>query len=274
MYDASYKKTQKGVIIHKPEDFEGMRKAGKLASQVLDFIKEHVEVGASTEKLNSLCHEFVTNAGAISAPLGYGEIKGHRMAFPKSVCTSVNHVVCHGIPSPNEILKNGDIVNIDVTVILNGYYGDTSRMFFAGKPSLMAQRLCQVTYDAMMFGIEAAKKGNTLRHIAKVIQGHVEKNGYSCVRDFCGHGIGKIFHTEPQVMHFNESRSDYQDMTLEEGMFFTIEPMVNAGKYQTVVSKSDGWTATTKDKSLSAQYEHTIGITKDGREIFTAPKKV
>jgi methionyl aminopeptidase len=261
MYE-NYKKSISGVFLHNLEDFEGMRKAGKLAKQVLDFISTHIDVGISTLKLDELCHNFILKNGAIPAPLGY-------RGYPKSICTSINNVVCHGIPSEKEILKNGDILNIDVTVILDGYYGDTSRMFFAGKPSLMAERLCKVTFDAMMLGIDKTKPGATLREIGLVIQNYVEKNGYSCVRDFCGHGIGKVFHMEPQIMHFNDVKNKYQDIKIEEGMFFTIEPMVNAGKYQTVVSKVDGWTATTKDRSLSAQYEHTIGINANGNEIFT-----
>jgi len=265
MYE-NYKRSSSGILIHVEEDFEGMRKAGKLAKQVLDYISEFVKEGVSTGYLNDLCHDFIIKNGAIPAPLNY---RGLIMPFPKSICTSVNNVVCHGIPSEKEILKEGDVMNIDVTVILNGYHGDTSRMYFASKPSIMAERLCKITKEAMMLGIEKAKPGNTLRQIAIAIQNHVENNGYSCVRDFCGHGTGKIFHMEPQIMHFNEPKSKYQDLILEEGMFFTIEPMVNAEKYQTVVSKTDGWVATTKDKSLSAQYEHTIGITKTGNEIFT-----
>jgi methionyl aminopeptidase len=257
-----YKKNKDGIVIHTESDFEAMRKAGKLARECLDHVGKFVEVGVSTEKLNEICHNFILENNAIPAPLGY-------RGYPKSICTSINHVVCHGIPSETEVLKNGDIVNIDVTVILNGYHGDTSRMFFAGKPSLMAERLCKVTFDAMMLGIEKAKVGAKIREIGIAIQNYVEKNGYSCVRDFCGHGIGKIFHMEPQIMHFNEARSSYQEIVLEEGMFFTIEPMVNAGKHQTILSKVDGWTATTKDRSLSAQYEHTIGINGRGNEIFT-----
>lgn len=262
MYSLDYKKNAAGIYLHTEVDFEGMRKAGSLAKKLLDYIEQYVKAGVSTAHLNDLCEEFTLKNGAISAPLNY---KG----YPKSICTSVNYVVCHGIPSEKEILKEGDIVNVDVTLIVDGYYGDTSRMFFVGKPSKMAERLCNVTYEALELAIEKAKPGNTIREIGKVIQTYVEKNGYSVVRDFCGHGIGKIFHMEPQIMHFNEPKSKYQDIVLEEGMFFTIEPMVNAGKYKTVVSKEDGWTATTKDKSLSAQYEHTIGITKTGNEIFT-----
>lgn len=261
MYE-NYKKNNNGIVIHQEEDFEKMRKAGKLASQVLDYITPYVEVGVSTEKLDQLCHDFIIKNNAIPAPLNY-------KSYPKSICTSINDVVCHGIPNQKDILKNGDILNIDITVILDGYHGDTSRMFFAGEPSTMAKRLCQVTYDSMMFGIEKAKVGNSIREIGIAIQNHVEKNGYSCVKDFCGHGIGKVFHMEPQIIHYNEPQSQYQNIIIEEGMFFTIEPMVNAGKSKTVISKLDGWTATTKDKSLSAQFEHTIGILENGNEIFT-----
>ena len=261
MYEG-YKKTAGGIIIHTENDFEKMREAGKLAREVLDYIAPFVEVGASTEYLDKLCHDFILKNNAIPAPLGY-------RGYPKSVCTSINNVVCHGIPSKDDVLKNGDIINIDVTVILNGYHGDTSRMFLVGNVSTMASRLCKVTHDAMMLGIEKAKVGNTIREIGIAIQNYVEKNGYSCVKDFCGHGIGKIFHMEPQIVHFNEAKSRYQDIVIEEGMFFTVEPMVNAGKSGTVISVKDGWTATTKDKSLSAQYEHTIGIKASGNEIFT-----
>jgi methionyl aminopeptidase len=256
-----YKKTVNGIYIHTPEDFVGMRKAGALAKSTLDYIEEHVKPGASTSALNDLCHEFITSKGATSAPLWY---KG----FPKSICTSVNHVVCHGIPSETEILKEEDILNIDITVILNGYHGDTSRMFLLGNKAARGRRLCEVTKEAMELGIEKAKPGNTLRDIAIAIENYVKKNGYSCVRDFCGHGIGKVFHMEPQIMHYNEPKCQ-QDIVLEEGMFFTIEPMVNMGKYKVSISETDGWTATTKDKTLSAQYEHTIGITKNGNEVFT-----
>lgn len=253
------------ITIHSQQDFVNMRKAGKLAAEILDFVAQHINVGVSTEHLNELCHNKIIESGAIPAPLNY---KG----FPKSICTSINHVVCHGIPSADKILKNGDILNIDVTVILNGWYGDSSRMYFVGEPSIKAKRLCQITYDAMMLGIEQVKPGNTLGDIGFVIQEYVEKNGFSVVRDYCGHGIGKVFHAEPSVLHYGKKG---KGITLEEGMFFTIEPMVNAGGYETILSKHDGWTVTTRDKSLSAQFEHTIGVTKDGFEIFTtSPKKM
>ncbi|MDA0782333.1 MAG: type I methionyl aminopeptidase [Rickettsiales bacterium] len=250
------------ITIHTNEDFESMRKAGNLAARVLDYIVDYVQPGVTTNELNDLCHKMTVENGAESAPLGY---KG----FPKSICTSVNHVVCHGIPSDKK-LKDGDIVNIDVTAKLNGWHGDTSRMFFVGEPSIKAKRLCQVTYDAMMLGIEKVKPGNTLGDIGHAIQTFVEKHNYSVVRDYCGHGLGKIFHTAPSVMHFGKAG---EGMVLEEGMFFTIEPMVNAGGWQTTLSGKDGWTVWTKDKSLSAQFEHSLAVTSDGFELFTESPK-
>ncbi len=248
------------IKIYTEEDFEGLRKAGKLAREVLDFIEPYVEVGVSTLYLNDLCHNFIVEHGAIPAPLNYE-------GFPKSTCISVNHVVCHGIPSANKILKSGDILNIDITVILNGYYGDTSRMYFAGKPSIEAKRLCDVTKEALNIGIQQAKPGNTIGDIGYAIEQYVKPFHYSLVRDFCGHGTGKIFHDEPNVPHFGRRG---EGPVIKEGMVFTIEPMVNVGSWQVNVSKFDGWTTTTKDKSLSAQYEHTLGITSTGCEIFTA----
>lgn len=250
------------ITIHSVQDFEKMRKAGKLAASILDHITDYVDVGVETDELNKICHDKIIEAGAIPAPLNY---KG----FPKSICTSVNHVVCHGIPSDKK-LKDGDIVNIDVTVILDGWHGDTSRMYYVGEPSVKAKRLCQTTYDCMMFGIEEVRPGKTLGDIGHVIQTHAEKNGYSVVRDYCGHGIGRVFHAEPSVVHYGKKNSG---TVLEEGMFFTIEPMINAGKYHTILSKHDSWTVTTRDKSLSAQFEHTIAVTKDGYEIFTKSPK-
>lgn len=248
------------IKIYTEKDFQGLRKAGKLAREVLDFIEPYVEVGVSTLYLNDLCHNFIVDHGAIPAPLNYN-------GFPKSTCISVNHVVCHGIPSENKILKNGDILNIDITVILDGYYGDTSRMYFAGKPSIEAKRLCDVTKEALNVGIQQAKPGNTIGDIGYAIEQYVKPFHYSLVRDFCGHGTGKIFHDEPNVPHYGR-RGEGQK--IKEGMVFTIEPMVNVGSWQVNISKFDGWTTTTKDKSLSAQYEHTIGITNLGCEIFTA----
>lgn len=250
------------VVIHKKEDFHKMRAAGKLAAQTLDYITEFVTPGVTTEKLNDLCHEFIISNGAIPAPLNY---KG----FPKSICTSVNHVVCHGIPN-NKPLKSGDILNIDVTVILDGWHGDTSRMYPVGDIKIKPNRLIKVTFEAMMKGIEVVRPGARLGDIGNAIQSFVEKHNYSVVRDYCGHGIGKIFHAEPSVLHYGRKSTG---MVLEEGMFFTIEPMVNVGNYSTILSNFDGWTVTTRDKSLSAQFEHTIGVTSDGFEIFTISPK-
>lgn len=250
------------ITIHKEADFAKMRAAGRLAAEILDFIAPFVKVGISTNELDKLCHDKIIENGAIPAPLNY---KG----FPKSICTSINHVICHGIPS-EKTLQNGDIINIDVTVILDGWYGDTSRMYFAGEPSIKAKRLTQVTYDCMMLGIEQVKPGATVGDIGNAIQTYAEKNGFSVVRDYCGHGIGKIFHGEPSVVHYGKKGAG---VVLQEGMFFTIEPMINAGGYETILSKHDGWTVTTRDKSLSAQFEHTLGVTKDGFEIFTGSPK-
>jgi methionyl aminopeptidase len=198
-------------------------------------------------------------SGATPAPLGY-------RGFPKSICTSVNHVVCHGIPGDLK-LKDGDIVNVDVTVIVDGWHGDTSRMYFAGKPAIKAKRLTQVTYEAMMLGIEQIKPGNTVGHIGHAIQTYAEKHGYSVVRDYCGHGLGKVFHNAPNILHYGEPGEGEE---LKEGMFFTVEPMINAGHFETILSRHDGWTVTTRDKSLSAQFEHSIAVTQNGYEIFTA----
>ncbi len=246
------------IKIHNKEDFAKMRKAGQLASHILDYITQYVEIGVTTDEINKLCHNQIIKHNAIPAPLNY---KG----FPKSVCTSVNHVICHGIPSEKK-LKNGDIINIDVTVIVDGWHGDSSRMYYVGKPSIKAKRLCQVTYEAMMLGIEQVKPGNKVGDIGYAIQSYVEDHGFSVVRDYCGHGIGKVFHDAPNIMHYGKKGTG---ITLEEGMFFTIEPMVNVGSYETILSRHDGWTVTTRDKSLSAQFEHTMGVTKDGVEIFT-----
>lgn len=254
---------QEGRIpIYGEEGFQGMRKAGKLAAQTLDHVTPFVKVGVSTEHLNQICHEFILEHGARPAPLNY---KG----FPKSICTSVNHVVCHGIPDEKKILKTGDILNIDVTVILEGWYGDTSRMFIVGKPNLKAKKLIDVTYEAMMRGIDVIQPGATLGDIGYAIQSYAESHRFSVVSDFCGHGLGREFHIPPNVLHLGQPGTG---MVLEEGMFFTVEPMINAGKRATKIL-SDGWTAVTKDKSLSAQFEHSIGVTKDGYEIFTLSSK-
>ena len=243
---------------HTPEDFDGMRRAGYLAARVLDYIGDFVDVGVSTERLNQLCHDYIIQHGAIPAPLNY---KG----FPKSICTSVNHVVCHGIPSPDKILQNGDIINIDVTVIVNGWHGDTSRMYTVGKAKGQARKLVEVTYECLMRGIDQVKPGARLGDIGYVIQSYAESFGFSVVRDFCGHGIGKIFHAAPSVLHYGNKG---EGTRLEEGMFFTIEPMINVGTWRIKVL-SDGWTAITQDRKLSAQFEHTLGVTSNGHEIFT-----
>ena len=245
------------IYLHDAPAFDSMRAAGKLASQVLDFITPYVQPGITTEELNRLCHDFIIKAGAIPAPLGY-------RGFPKSICTSVNHVVCHGIPGPY-VLVTGDILNIDVTVILDGWHGDTSRTFKVGHVSALAERLIAVTYEAMMLGIQVVRPGATLGDVGHAIQRHVEKNGFSVVRDFCGHGIGQTFHAAPCVLHFGKPK---RGLVLMEGMFLTIEPMVNVGRADSYIL-DDGWTALTEDHSLSAQFEHTLGVTDTGYEIFT-----
>ena len=249
------------ILKHSKKDFLKMHKAGKLAAQVLDYINDFIEPDITTNYLNDLCHQFIIENNAIPAPLNY---KG----FPKSTCISVNHVVCHGIPG-DKILKNGDILNIDVTVILDGWYGDTSRMFYVGKPSAKAKILTKITYECLMIGIETVKPGKTLGDVGFAIQSHAEKNGFSVVRDFTGHGLGTVFHTSPTVLHYGEPKTG---LILEEGMFFTIEPMINSGKHDVKIL-SDGWTAVTRDKSLSAQFEHSIGVTSKGCEIFTLSPK-
>jgi methionyl aminopeptidase len=251
------------ITIHKPEDFEGMRKAGLLASQVLDELAERVRPGVTTNQLNDYAHERIVGAGAIPAPLNY---KGHAPTpFPKSICTSVNHVVCHGIPD-DKPLKEGFALNIDVTVIVDGWHGDTSRMFWVGEPPIKAKRLTQITYEAMMKGIEQIRPGATTGDIGHAIQTYAEGHGYSIVREYCGHGLGKVFHAAPNISHYGKPGSGVK---LEEGMFFTVEPMVNAGKAETILSQHDHWTVTTKDKSLSCQFEHSCGVTATGVEIFT-----
>ncbi len=240
-----------------------MRVAGRLASEVLDFITPHVKPGISTEALDKLCHDYMVNIQkTIPAPLNYAP-PGHR-PYPKSICTSVNHQVCHGIPS-DKILKNGDVVNIDITVIKDGYHGDTSRMFYIGEPSIQAKRLCESTFESMWRGIAQVKPGNTLGDIGHAIQSHAERNGYSVVREFCGHGIGKKFHEEPQILHYGKPHSD---ATLQAGMIFTVEPMINAGR-KDIRMLGDGWTVVTADHSLSAQWEHTVLVTETGYEVLT-----
>jgi methionyl aminopeptidase len=249
------------IVIHQKQGFEKMRIAGKLAAQTLDLITEYVIPGVTTEKLDDICHNFIIENNAIPAPLNY-------RGFPKSICTSVNHVICHGIPG-NKKLKNGDIINIDVTVIVDGWHGDTSRMYFVGEPSIKAKKLVDVTYEATMLGIEQVKPGATLGDIGNAIQTFAQSHGYSVVRDYCGHGIGQIFHTEPNVVHYGKKG---KGLTLKEGMFFTIEPMINIGKYDTKLLNDD-WTVVTRDRSLSAQFEHTLAVTSNGYEIFTKSAK-
>ena len=251
------------ITLHTPADFEGMRKAGHLAARVLDFITPHVKEGVSTQELNDLCLDFMVSHGAVSATLNYKGRHG-TIPFPGAICTSVNHVVCHGMPGPKKLVS-GDIINIDVTPILDGWYGDTSRMFVICKPSLRAQKLVEVTYEAMMRGIEVVRPGAHLGDIGHAIQSYAESKGFSVVRDFCGHGLGRVFHASPEVLHYGKPGTGVE---LKEGMFFTIEPMINAGKYDVKVL-NDGWTAVTRDKSLSAQYEHSLGVTATGYEVFT-----
>jgi methionyl aminopeptidase len=245
------------IVLHGAEDFEAMRRAGRLAAATLDMITPHVVPGVTTAELDRLCHDFILAHGAVPAPLGY-------RGFPKSICTSVNHVVCHGIPGERR-LEEGDIVNIDVTVILDGWHGDTSRMFAVGMPSRKAQLLMDVTYEAMQRGIRAIRPGATLGDVGWAIQSYVERQRFSVVRDFCGHGLGRAFHEAPNVLHFGRPG---EGIVLREGMFFTVEPMVNAGRPEVKIL-DDGWTAVTRDRGLSAQFEHCIGVTATGCEIFT-----
>ena len=245
------------IVIHAPEDFAGMRAAGQLAAATLDMITEHVRPGVTTEELDRICHAFITGHNAVPAPLNY-------RGFPKSICTSINHVVCHGIPGARK-LENGDVVNIDVTVILDGWFGDCSRMYVAGAASTKARNLMDVTFEAMMRGIAVVKPGASLGDIGYAIQSYVEAQRFSVVRDFCGHGIGRTFHAPPNILHFGRPS---EGTVLRAGMFFTIEPMVNAGRPEVKVL-DDGWTAVTRDRSLSAQFEHMIGVTETGCEVFT-----
>jgi len=238
-----------------------MRKAGQLAAETLDYITDFIQPGISTQEIDDLVAKFVTERGGINAPLGY-------RGYPKSCCTSINHVVCHGIPG-EKTLKDGDILNIDVTPILDGWYGDSSRMYTVGKSSVLAKRLIQVTYDCLMKAIDIVRPGTTLGDIGAVIQEYAEAQRFSVVRDFCGHGLGRVFHAEPNVMHYGKAGTG---LVLEEGMFFTIEPMINAGRPESKIL-ADGWTAVTKDKKLSAQFEHSIGVTATGVDIFTTSPK-
>jgi len=246
-------------------DVAAMREAGALAAGVLEMIEEHVVPGTTTEALDRICHDYIVNGiGCIPAPLNYSNAPG-QPAFPKSICTSVNHVVCHGIPTDKKVLKSGDILNIDVTVIKDGFHGDTSKMFFVGKPSVLAERLVRVTQECLYRGIEAVRAGARLGDIGHAIQTHAEANRFSVVREFCGHGIGRQFHDEPQVLHYGRANTG---MVLEEGMTFTVEPMINAGK-RYVKILPDHWTVVTKDHKLSAQWEHTLLVTADGAEVLT-----
>jgi methionyl aminopeptidase len=245
------------ITIHTMADFAPMRAAGHLAALALDMIAPHVRPGVSTGQLDQICHDFILEHGATPAPLGY-------RGYPKSICTSINHVVCHGIPGDRK-LENGDVINIDVTVILDGWHGDTSRMYIAGTASTKAKNLIEVTYESLMRGIAMVKPGAAFGDIGHAIQAYVEGHRFSVVRDFCGHGIGREFHEPPNVLHFGRAG---EGPILRPGMFFTIEPMVNAGRPEVKVL-DDGWTAVTRDRSLSAQFEHMIGVTETGCEIFT-----
>ena len=251
------------ITINNVDDIAKMRIAGRLGSEVLDYITPLVVHGVTTDALYKLCHDYIVNVQqAIPAPLNYAP-DGHT-PYPKSICTSVNHVICHGVPS-DKIIKNGDIVNIDITVIKDGYHGDTSRMFQVGEVSIQAKRLSELTYKAMWLGINQVKPDATLGDIGYAIQYFAEKNGFSVVREFCGHGIGKVFHTEPQILHYGRPG---MGLKLKAGMIFTIEPMINAGK-RDIKQMPDGWTIVTKDRSLSAQWEHTILVTETGYEVMT-----
>ena len=254
--------SRNGVIkLHGPEGFEGMRRAGRLAAEILDALAPQVVPAVSTDEIDAIVQRMTLDAGGIPATLGY-------RGFTKSCCTSINHVVCHGIPG-EKVLKDGDIVNIDVTPILDGWHGDTSRMYFDGDVPLKARRLVDVTYECLMLGLEQARPGNRLGDISNAIQVHAERNRYSVVRDFCGHGVGRLFHDSPEVVHAGRPGTGPE---LKPGMFFTVEPMINIGRAD-VKLLDDGWTAVTRDRSLSAQFEHSIGITEDGCEIFTKSPK-
>lgn len=262
---------ENAIPVHGPEGFEGMRKAGEVAARCLDMLAGEVKPGVETAKLDKLAYEFILDNGAVSATIGY---RGYRHAL----CISPNHVICHGIPGAKPIngkpMREGDIANIDVTVVVDGWHGDTSRMYYAGEPSVKAKRLTDVTFEALWKGIEEVRPGATLRDIGRAIQTHAENAGFSVVRDFCGHGVGRKFHTAPNIVHYAEYTDRFghrhlaADTPLKEGMFFTIEPMINAGKPDVRMLK-DGWTAVTRDRSLTAQFEHSLGVTADGYEIFT-----
>ncbi len=245
------------ITLHTPEEFDAMRRAGRLAAETLDYITPFVKPGVTTGELDRLCALFIADHGAISAPLNY-------RGFPKSICTSVNHVVCHGIPG-NKVLRDGDVVNIDVTDILDGWHGDSSRMYPVGRIGVKAKRLIDVTYKALMLGIEVVRPGATVGDIGHAIQTYVEAHRFSVVEDFCGHGLGKVFHAPPSIPHYGTPGAG---PVLRVGMFFTIEPMVNAGRKETNIL-TDGWTSVTRDRSLSVQFEHSVAVTANGYEIFT-----
>ena len=247
------------IHLKTPAEIEKMREAGRLAAEVLQVVAPYVKPGVTTEELDRICHDHIVNVqGAIPANVGY-------RGFPKTVCTSVNNVICHGIPSAAKVLRDGDIVNIDVTVIKDGWHGDTSRMYFVGTPSVMARRLVEVTREAMFRGIRAVRPGATLGDVGHAIQSYAEAQRFSVVREYCGHGIGKVYHDDPQVLHYGRPG---EGLVLQEGMTFTIEPMINEGSRHTRLLP-DGWTVVTKDRKLSAQWEHTVAVTRDGVEILT-----
>jgi methionyl aminopeptidase len=249
------------VTITTPEELEKMRIACRLAAEVLEMITPHVQPGVSTEELDRICHDYMVDVqGCIPAPLNYH-------GFPKSICTSVNEVVCHGIPSERKILKDGDIVNLDITTIKDGFHGDTSAMFLVGRPQSHTERLCRVTQECLYKAIEIVRPGVRLGDIGHIIQKHAESHYYSVVREYCGHGIGRLFHEDPQVLHYGERGTGAE---LKEGMTFTIEPMINAGRRHVKLNAKDGWTVTTKDGRPSAQWEHTVTVTRNGVEVLTA----
>lgn len=251
-------KNKDGITIHEPGDFDGMRKAGRLSAEILDELYDIIEPGITTQAIDDYVHKRITEAGAIPATLGY-------RGYTKSCCTSINHVVCHGVPSEKK-LKKGDALNVDITSIIDGWHGDTSRMYWVGNPPIKAKRLTQITYEAMMLGIEQVKPGAMTGDIGHAIQTFAESHGYSIVRDYCGHGLGQVFHSQPNILHYGRKG---EGVEIQEGMFFTVEPMLNAGKAETLLDKHDGWTVTTRDKQLSCQFEHSLGVTATGFELFT-----
>lgn len=250
-----------GIKIYNKKDFTSMRKAGQLAARVLDFISNYIKIGVTTDTLNTLCHNFIKNNNAIPAPL-------HYQGYPKSICTSINNVVCHGIPS-NRKLRNKDVINIDVAIILHGWYGDTSRTYIVGDKDIENIKLCKATYESMLQGISVVKPGVRFYEIGKKIEEYISSFKYSIVEDYCGHGIGRNFHETPNILHYKNASSNIR---MEEGMFFTIEPMINLGSNRTKILE-DNWTVVTEDGKISAQFEHTIGVTKSGYEIFTKSNK-